>query len=99
MQPSAESSKLIPRPAWRGLTTLRIGIAAGLHNGPLGIGGGIVIVPGLMLGRKVGVRTVVANSLGAVRGLPLPTFADHVSFSGFALDPWGSAVTVLAVRL
>ena len=39
---------------------------------------------------------MVANSLGAVRGLPLPTFADHVSFSGFALDPWGSAVTVLA---
>ncbi len=53
MQPATESSKLTPRPAWRDLTTLCIGFAAGLLNGLIGIGGGIVIGPGLMLGRKV----------------------------------------------
>ncbi len=83
MQPAAESSKLNPRPAWRDLTTLRSGFAAGLLNGSFGIGGGIVIVPGLMLGRKIGVGAAVATSLSAVTVLSLPALAVQVSLSGF----------------
>ena len=45
-----------------------------------------------MLGRMVGVRAVVATSLGAVTVLSLPAFAVRVSFSGFVLDPWGDPV-------
>ncbi|MEE8554797.1 MAG: sulfite exporter TauE/SafE family protein, partial [bacterium] len=92
MQPAAESSKLTPRPAWRDLSTLRSGFAAGLLNGSFGIGGGIVIVPGLMLSRKVGVRATAATSLGAVTVLSLPALAVQVSFSGFVLNPWGYPV-------
>ena len=49
-------------------------------------------MPGLMLGRKVGVRAAVATSLSAVTVLSLPALAVQVSFSGFVLDPWGDPV-------
>lgn len=45
---------------------LAIGLAAGILSGIFGIGGGIVIVPALMLGAKMSPSTATGTSLGAL---------------------------------
>lgn len=45
---------------------LAIGLVAGLLSGLLGVGGGLIIVPGLVLAVAVAQRTATATSLAAV---------------------------------
>lgn len=93
---TAEPPPASPRPRVWAPATLGIGFAAGLLNGLIGIGGGIVIVPGLMLRHKLDVRAAVATSLGAVMCLSTVAFAAHVLATGYRLDPLGSVLTVAA---
>ncbi len=72
------------------------GVAAGLLNGLLGIGGGIVIVPMLLLRARVAPSIAVGTSLAAVVVLSSSAFALHVSFSGYRLSAAGSALLILA---
>ena len=76
--------------------TSLIGFGAGLLNGLIGIGGGIVIVPGLILRRKLNVRTAVSTSLGAVMALSCVSFWVHIAFSGFQFSVTGTLVVVAA---
>jgi hypothetical protein len=79
--------------------TSLIGFVAGLLNGLIGIGGGIVIVPGLILRRKLNVRTAVSTSLGAVMVLSFVSFWGHVTFSGFQFSVTGAFIVVAAGML
>jgi uncharacterized membrane protein YfcA len=86
-------------PAWSLLfdrATSLIGFSAGLLNGLIGIGGGIVIVPGLMLHRKLNVRVAVSTSLGAVVVLSLNSLSLHVGFTGFRFGLLNSIIVVAA---
>jgi hypothetical protein len=62
----------------------------------IGVGGGILIVPGLILRRKLNVRTAVSTSLGAVMVLSFFSFWLHVAFSGFQFSVLGAVVVVAA---
>lgn len=80
------------------LTRLRtpgIGFVAGVLNGLLGIGGGIVIVPGMIFLRKVNARVAVSTSLGAVMVLAALALAVHLVVSGFAVSLEGGAAVLL----
>lgn len=83
-------------PAWYDFNTALIGFAAGVLNGLIGIGGGIVIVPGLILRRKLDVRTAVSTSLGAILLLSVVSFALHVSVTGYSLSWTGSLLVIAA---
>jgi uncharacterized membrane protein YfcA len=48
------------------LTFLLIGLAAGILSGLFGIGGGILIVPSLVLFAKLPIKTATGTSLGAL---------------------------------
>jgi len=73
-----------------------IGLGAGLLNGLLGIGGGILIVPGLMFLRNLAPRTAVATSLGTVLLLSGGTLAVHVAISGYRVSWLGSVLVFIA---
>ena len=73
-----------------------IGIAAGLVNGLLSIGGGILIVPGLIFLRNVSVRVATSTSLAAVLLMSIVAMAVHIYISGFSMSLEGSAVLILA---
>lgn len=72
-------------------STWLIGLGAGVLNGLLGIGGGILIVPGLILIRGHSPRVAVSTSLGAVLLLSAITIGIHLAISGlfFALEGVG----------
>lgn len=87
------------RPAGRQPTALRvtlIGVAAGLLNGLLGIGGGIVIVPAMVLHAGASPRAAVGTSLAAVVVLSGSAFALHVVLGGYTLSPLGSLLLIAA---
>jgi uncharacterized membrane protein YfcA len=84
---------------WRALISPRlalIGFAAGLSNGLLSIGGGILIVPGLIFLRRVSARVAVSTSLGTVLLMSVVALAAHVSISGFSMSIGGSALLIAA---
>ena len=81
------------------MQTLGIGFAAGAVNGLLGIGGGIVIVPGLILLKGLAPRAAVATSLGAVFFMALAAFFAHIVISGLYFPPGGLVLLLLAGAL
>lgn len=84
---------------WRGVFFSRlaaIGLSAGLLNGLLSIGGGIVIVPGLIFLRRVSARVAVSTSLGAVLLMSIVALAAHVTISGFQMSVGGSVLLIVA---
>jgi uncharacterized protein len=98
---AAPASAKTPEPTRRErrrklITTSAIGFAAGLINAVVGIGGGILIVPGLVVVRKMNPRVAVATSLGAVLVLSLISLAVHLLTAPFQLDAWGAAMLVVA---
>jgi uncharacterized membrane protein YfcA len=63
---------------------------AGLLNGLVGVGGGIVIVPGLIFVTGLSARAAISTSLGAVMCLSSIALAAHLTISGFHLSLGGS---------
>jgi hypothetical protein len=76
--------------------TLGVGFGAGLVNGLVGIGGGLLIVPGLVFVRGQPPKTAVATSLAGVLILSSLALGFHLWWSGLALDPTGVAILLLA---
>ena len=64
---------------------MSIGLGAGLLNGLIGIGGGIVMVPGLIFYRQATPQVAVGTSLTAVVVLSGAAFLVHVALAGFLL--------------
>jgi uncharacterized membrane protein YfcA len=83
-------------PAKTALQSTAVGFGAGLINGLVGIGGGILIVPGLVLVRQVPAKVAVATSLACVLMLSSLALAFHLWWSGLRLDPVGVGVLLLA---
>ena len=81
----------------RQLSTGRVtflGLSAGLLNGLIGIGGGIIIVPGLIVHRRASPEVAVGTSLAAVVILSSVAFALHASFAGLGIGPWNLALVI-----
>jgi len=83
-------------PQRRLAATLAIGFGAGLLNAVVGIGGGILIVPGLVMVRKLPPRVAVATSLGSVLILSAIALAVHLATAPFALSAWGAGLLLIA---
>jgi len=82
-------------PAVHATHSLRTGFIAGILNGLIGIGGGIVIVPA-MIRRGATPQQAVGTSLAAVVVLSSVAFFVHLHFSGMLLGGSGLAVVVAA---
>ena len=78
---------------WR---TLLIGFSAGILNGLMGIGGGIVIVPGVIFLLKASARVAVSTSLGTVLVLAWVAFLAHVAISGLHYSLQGAGALLAA---
>lgn len=83
------------RPTLYGLSAIScIGLIAGLLNGLVAIGGGIVIVPGLIHYRKASPQVAVGTSLAAIVVLSSVAFIVHFSLAHNTL---GGAAMLAAV--
>ncbi len=65
-----------------------IGYVAGVLNGLIGIGGGIVIVPALILYRGASPQVAVGSSLAAMVLLSSAAFLVHVWLTGLGMSLW-----------
>ncbi len=81
------------RADWR---TPAIGLLAGYLNGLLGIGGGIIITPGLVLLRGVDARRAVATALVLVLAMSLVALGAHMAVSGFRFSLGGTGLLLAA---
>lgn len=73
-----------------------IGFGAGLLNGLLGVGGGIVLVPGLIFLRNATAREAVSTSLGTVLCLATLALGVHLAISGLYFSLLGSGLLLAA---
>ena len=73
-----------------------MGFAAGLLNGLIALGGGIVITPGLVVYGRASPEVAVGTSLGAVVVLSSVAFLMHASFGGLGLGVPGILAVVAA---
>ncbi|MFI5401096.1 MAG: sulfite exporter TauE/SafE family protein [SAR324 cluster bacterium] len=89
-------SDSVAPPKRRLLTSLAIGFGAGLLNALVGVGGGILIVPGLVIVRNLDPRVAVATSLGSVLLLSGVALVLHLLISPFALSLSGTALLLAA---
>ena len=72
-----------------------VGAAAGLLSGLLGIGGGIVIVPGLIWAAGLDRHTASGTSLVAILPIAVVTSITYATAPGGAFDPEASAIFVV----
>lgn len=93
MSPSSPPQPLHGKAAWQ---TLGIGFGAGMVNGLIGIGGGILIVPGLVLVRGIAPQAAVSTSLASVLVLSSLALVFHLWWSGLHLDPAGVVLLLAA---
>lgn len=82
-------------PRHTALRTAGIGFGAGVLNGLLGIGGGILVVPGLIFLRNVTPRQAVSTSLGTVLCLSSIALAVHLAIAGLYFSALGSALVLV----
>ncbi len=75
-------------------SSLRTGLTAGVLNGLIGIGGGIVIVPAMVL-RGASPQQAVGTSLATVCVLSSIAFLAHASVSGMPIGHVAFAVLVI----
>jgi len=73
-----------------------IGFAAGVLNGLIAIGGGIVIVPGLIAHARASPGVAVGTSLATVVVLSSIAFLLHASFTGLGISPWHLAMVIVS---
>jgi uncharacterized membrane protein YfcA len=73
-----------------------MGLAAGLLNSLIAIGGGIVIVPGLIAHRRASPEVAVGTSLAAVVVLSSIAFMLHASFTGLGISAWNLSMVILS---
>jgi uncharacterized membrane protein YfcA len=73
-----------------------LGFFAGLMNGLIAIGGGIIITPGLIVYGRASPEVAVGTSLAAVVVLSSAAFLMHASFGGLGLNPYAIAAVVAA---
>ena len=71
-----------------------VGVAAGLLSGLLGIGGGIVIVPGLIWAAGLDRHTASGTSLLAILPIAVVSAITYAVVPGGAFDPEASAIFV-----
>ena len=71
-----------------------VGVAAGLLSGLLGIGGGIVIVPGLIWAAGLDRHTASGTSLLAILPIAVVSAIAYAVVPGGAFDPEASAIFV-----
>ena len=74
---------------------IRTGLLAGVLNGLVGIGGGIVIVPA-MIRRGFTPQEAVGTSLATVVALSAIAFSVHALVTGISLGGAGFATVVVA---
>jgi uncharacterized membrane protein YfcA len=72
-----------------------VGVAAGLLSGLLGIGGGIVIVPGLIWAAGLDRHTASGTSLVAILPIAAVAAVTYAVAPGGAFDPEASAIFVV----
>jgi uncharacterized membrane protein YfcA len=80
------------------LLYLAIGLAAGLLSGLFGIGGGIIIVPALLLVGKMQTSTATGTSLGALL-LPVGALGAWQYYKNGHLDVRASLLIALGIFL
>lgn len=66
-----------PRGGWP--AAVGLGVVAGFLAGLLGVGGGLVLTPGLTLGLRLPVKHAIATSLGAVAMMSTTAVVTHVA--------------------
>lgn len=74
---SAGAASTVPAPGTRKGVVIVIGAVAGLLSGLLGVGGGIVVVPGLTQFAKVPLKQAIATSLACVAIFAVPGTITH----------------------
>src|SRR5262245_60409110 len=79
----------------RPLTLATLGLLAGLGSGFLGIGGGLILVPGLMLGFSYPIRRAVGASLATVVLVSLVAVIAEVVVKGTNIH-WTMALALAA---
>ena len=84
------------QPGFLAYRTLGLGFAVGLLNGLLGIGGGILLVPGLIFLRQATPREAVSTSLGAVFFISAAALAVHLAVSGLYSSLMEAFILLLA---
>ena len=100
-----QSSSIQPPQATPLLTVALVGIAAGFLSGMFGVGGGILIVPGLVLIAKMDQRIAHGTSLAAVLPISAASLVsywshDHVDWRvGLCLAVGALAGAVLGTKL
>lgn len=94
-----------PRPRIRASTVVMVGLLAGLLSGMFGVGGGILVVPGLVLLAKMDQRFAHGTSLAAVLPISVSSLFtywshDHVDWTvAFWLSIGAVAGAVVGTRL
>lgn len=83
-------------PARSGRATVLLGLVAGFLNGMLGLGGGIVMAPGLQLWRGLPPARASGTSLAVVLLMSAGSLAAHLASHAFTFSPAGTAL-LLAV--
>lgn len=76
-----------------GLSVLAIGVGVGVLTGLLGIGGGFLLVPALVLLAKVPIRQAVGTSLTVIA---MNTAAGYVGYLGRVQLPWPLVLQFIA---
>jgi uncharacterized protein len=92
-------SRAVASTADHQLITLAVGFGAGLLNAMIGVGGGIIIVPGLVLVRQVSPRLAVATSLGAVLVFSSVALGAHLAMTSLRLSSLGAVLLLAAGAL
>lgn len=74
---SAEPGREGEPPRLHPLISAGVGTAAGLLSGLLGVGGGVVMVPGFTVAMKIPLKAAIATSLACVAILAIPSTVSH----------------------
>lgn len=90
---AAPSAPPPPRPARTG-ALVSVGTVAGLLSGLLGIGGGVVMVPGFTELAGIPLKTAIASSLVCVGLFAIPGTLTHHFLGGVEWWPWAALLAV-----